>query len=180
MKIFSFDAEANGLHGSILSVGACVLDTDHPGQPIDRARETFYVAREFRKWRLVKWVEKNVIPAIDAAPVNYAKSDRAIRDRFWAWMLACKDRGDLIVADCPWPVEASFLSRCVSDDIEDRAFKGPYPLVDVSTLLYAAGMDPLASYAADLWPAAVPHNPLHDAIVSALAAEMALRKLGRL
>ena len=57
----------------------------------------------------------------------------------------------MMAAECAWPVEASFLLKCVRDDQEDRTWKGPYPLHDVATLLLAAGMDPMATYTRKDW-----------------------------
>ena len=68
------------------------------------------------------------------------------------------------------------LSACVADD-PSRAFKGPYPLHEVATLVLAAGGDPLASYAERVLPPNAlkthrKHHPVDDARVSAHLARL--------
>ena len=127
------------------------------------------------------WVRDNVLPPLADAPETHPTA-RAMRDAFWQWMAEHRE-GALIVADCGWPVEAGMLSACVADD-PSRAFAGPYPLHEVATLLVAAGLDPMASYAERvLSPAALTshrkHHPTDDARVSALCARLALCVLSR-
>ena len=122
------------------------------------------------------WVRDNVLPALGDAPDTH-DSPRAMRDAFWTWLSAHKS-GALVVADCGWPVEAGLLSACVADD-PARAFAGPYPLHEVASLLFAAGLDPLATHGDEVLPGRSDekHHPVYDAHVSALGARMALQRL---
>jgi len=72
-----------------------------------------------------------------------------------------KDKGAVLAADVPWPVEARFLAQCI-DDEPGRKWDGPYPLIDIASVRLAAGLDPLASVErlAEELPQ---HDPLCDA-----------------
>lgn len=173
VPILSLDVESNGLHGEGFAIGAVLLRAD--GSEVS----TFY-ARCPIAGAVDPWVRDNVLPALADAPVTH-DSARAMRDAWWAWMTEHRE-GALIVGDCAWPVEAGMLSACVADD-PSRAFKGPYPLHEVATLLLAAKADPMASYAERvLSPEALAahrkHHPTDDARVSALCARLALTALG--
>ena len=71
----------------------------------------------------------------------------------------------ILACDCAWPVEAKFLLECVRDD-HWRGSDAPYPLLDVSGLILAAGGDPTAYFnrRENELPA---HHPLRDAQQSA-------------
>lgn len=175
--VLAFDAESNGLHGDPFAVGAVLLDPS--GAEVDR----FYGRTLLPDGEEVHaWVRENVFPALD--PETHAEP-RAMRDAFWAWLRGHVETARslsqrLVVAvDCGWPVEARLLAECVADDPADRGGKGPYPLHEVATLLLAAGMDPLGSYAPlVLSPLELQthraHHPVDDARVSARLARHAL------
>ena len=89
-----------------------------------------------------------------------------MRDDFWSRWMAAKKEGAVMVADCLWPVEANFLARCVQDYPATRNWEGPYPFMDVASVLFAAGMDPLKQY--DRLPEELPvHDPKADVRQSA-------------
>lgn len=170
-SILSFDAESNSLHGEAFAVGAVLLNPDGSDA------ETFY-ARCPIAGDVDPWVRDNVLPALADAPETHA-TPRAMRDAFWSWLTA-RQADACVVVDCGWPVEAGLLIACVNDD-PSRAFKGPYPMHEVASLLLAAGRDPMASYADRvLSPEALAahrkHHPTDDARVSALCARLALAR----
>ena len=169
MKILSFDGESNGLHGSVFAIGGCVYEN---GVML----ETFFARCPLRT-KADPWVRKHVLPMLVGSPVTH-KSAKLMRSAFWKWLK--KPRKDtVVVADVGWPVEAGLLSACVADDPR-RRMKGPYPLHEVATLLLASGMDPMKSYGSFVLPEEPDraHNPVYDSRVSALCAEMALKRLG--
>lgn len=94
-----------------------------------------------------------------------------LRDTYRRWA----EEGTPVIAHVAWPVEARlFLDMLPGDDI----WIGPYPLVDVASVLLAKGHDPLSVdkyLAAHNIPAppGSPHHPLYDA----RAAERCLRHL---
>lgn len=172
MRLISFDAESNGLHGAAFAIGAVMIEGDVVSE---------FFARCPIDGPVDPWVAEHVLPALSDASVTHDTA-REMRDAFWLW-LASRKAGAVIVCDCGWPVEAGLLSACVADD-PARAFAGPYPLHEVATLLLAAGMDPLGNYADKVLNEAEraahrPHHPVDDARLSALCAVEALRVVNR-
>ena len=171
MKILSFDAEANGLHGPAFAVGAVVVND---GVCIE---ECF--ARCPIDGPIDPWVIEHVIPAMRDSGETH-DSPRAMRDAFWTWLMAHKQDAT-IVCDCGWPVETGLLSACVADD-PTRAFEGPYPLHEVATMLRDAGMDPLLNNPYDVMSAQEvdayrAHHHVDDAWLSAWCALRAMKRL---
>lgn len=74
-----------------------------------------------------------------------------------------------------YPVETNFLSLCLNANDSREGFN-PYPLVDISSLRLAAGLDPLATEARqdDELPR---HHPLMDARQSARLLFEAIARL---
>lgn len=174
--IVVFDVESVGLHGPAFAVGAVVMtpesvamyrrdDTEHPFV------EEFYVAcslpaLEFDAcidYANYDWCMKNVWPAL---PQVLLPNERAVRDAFWEFWRKWADRGAVLMADCGWPVEANFLSACIADDHRVREYEGPYPLLDLSTLLWRVGHNPTDTFDRQLHELPA-HNPLMDARQSA-------------
>lgn len=158
---FVFDVESVGLHGEGFAVGFVVVDgygseIQHGliACPSDNAQGT-KASRD--------WVTKNV-PESDWHCRCLAPSE--VRGAFWREYQSWKSRGAILAADCSWPVEARFLAQCVGDDFEAREWNGPYPLVDISSVLFAKGIDPLGKF--ERKENELPeHNPLADARQSA-------------
>ena len=112
-----------------------------------------------------RWVQENIpLMEIDAMYEN----PLAVRRVFWEhWMWAKKEfPGITIMAECGWPVEATFLNACVADAPAARNWDGPYPLHEIASFMLAAGMDPMATYAR-LENELPKHHPLADAKQSA-------------
>jgi hypothetical protein len=155
-----FDVESVGLHGEGFAWGGVVVD--ERGKVLDYRPgwcppESAAGTDDGRKWVAENWHAPDLPPA---------GGPRQLRKRFWDWWRWWKARGAVLAADCAWPVEARFLAACVDDDPAPRAWEGPYPLIDVGSVLLAAGMDPLGKY--DRLPDELPeHDPLCDARQSA-------------
>lgn len=156
---FVFDVESIGLHGEGFAVGWTVQQN---GREIDFGISACepemakgYVAN-------LEWVKKNC-PKIDilahSRPVQ-------VRDEFWSQWEKWKAKGAIMAADCAWPVEAHFLIECVHDDYSKREWSGPYPLIDIGSVLFANGVDPLTKFSRE--ENELPeHDPLADARQSA-------------
>ena len=111
------------------------------------------------------WVTTNVPCFIGRAPDDAPDDAVDMRTAFWDWWKSKQDC-PVLVADCPWPVEARFLLACVEDAWPTRNWEGPYPLIDVASVRLAAGLDPLGQ--GDRLPGELPaHDPLADARQSA-------------
>jgi hypothetical protein len=75
-----------------------------------------------------------------------------------------------VVTHIPWPVEARFLWSAH----QRTPFSGPYPLIDVASMLHGLGLDPTSvdgylKVARIARPDGSPHHPLYDARAAGLA-----------
>jgi hypothetical protein len=168
---FVFDVESIGLHGEGFAVGGGVFLN---GNAITEFQ--FSCPRDQAKGRDKDrdWVDFN-IPSIDITHETPAQ----VRHAFWEeWMTAKhKFPGIVMAGECFWPVEANFVSSCVSDD-ETRTWEGPYPFHEVSSFMLAGGMDPMGRY--DRLPHELPcHTPLADARLSARLLMESFRNLNK-
>ena len=166
--IVSFDVESLGLYGEGFAVGAVVIKDD---VEID----SFYARAEHLPRNLVSdedwsWLERNVFHLL-VPPTHKLKHEA--QEAFWEWWTPHREAGAVLVADCPYPVEARWLMECVGNNNEARKWQGPYPLIDVASVLAALGRDPLATYSR--LPNEEPaHHPLMDARQSARVMLLAL------
>lgn len=179
-KRMVFDVESVGLHGEGFAVGWVVLDENDVEESCalvfaDARRSAQGVPGDR------EWIDANVVPTLqdaDGEHVTLFENPYGVRETFWAAYQALKATGSVeLWADCPWPVEANFLSACVSNKPVERNWQGPYPLLDVGVVMRCAGTDPMATH--PRLPSESPaHNPLADARQSArllIEAETRLR-----
>lgn len=163
-KVFSFDAETNGLWGQAFAIGALVYDVN--GTEVAR-----FVGRLPDSEVTDGWVRENVLPNIDDIPVTHDSYDALLAD-FAKFYLANKADADVVV-HMGYIVETKVLR-----DMRDRGVIGdweaPYPLYDVSGNLQAAGANPTSvdKFAAEHNLsvgefAGGTHNPLYDSAVAA-------------
>lgn len=173
MKVFSFDAETDGLWGCAFAIGALVYDEN--GTEIAR-----FVGRLPNTAVTNEWVKNNVIPQLSSVPVTHESYEELLAD-FASFYLAHKDGADCI-AHMGYIVEAKVLR-----DMRDRGLIGdwdaPYPLLDVSGNLQQAGEDPTSvdSYVKkhELSVGEFEggtHNPLYDSAVAAVVYRHLLAK----
>lgn len=163
---FVFDVESIGLHGEGFAFGAVVVTLD--GVEVEQASAHTSSANAGGGKKGREWVRVNV-------PKLYSdrlESPRAVRNAFWEFWAYWQDRAVVMAADCTWPVEANFLSACVADD-PDRAWKGPYPLIDVASVRMARGFDPLET--CERLESEPAHDPMGDARHSARLLVEAMR-----
>lgn len=154
-----FDVESVGLHGTDFAVGFVIInrwgvEVQHGLMACER-NETFGTPAS------LDWCNKNIPPI----PITHS-CPKDMREAFWAQWLCWNERGAKLVADCNWPVEARFLIQCVDEKPSEREWLGPYPLIDVGSVLLAKGQDPLQKF--ERKENELPeHNPLADARQSA-------------
>lgn len=169
------DVESIGLHGEGYA-WACVV-INGGGERVSSFHRFVdpHAARGSLSGR--QWVSEHADPEKSGwSPTSELSSPYALRDSFWAFWKAWERNGAVLAADCPWPVETNFLSECVADRPDDRSLGGPYPLIDIASVLLAAWMDPKAEY--DRLPDELPrHDPLADARQSARLLATALKKI---
>lgn len=156
--LFVFDVESVGLHGEGFAVGIVVIGED--GSTLFEGIAACPPESCFGDNEDMKWVLENV-----KVETTHGYSD-GVRYFFWTAWREWADKGASCWADCLWPVEAKFLEACIADDPKRRNWEGPYPFFDISTLLLAAGKNPLENF--NRKPNELPaHNPLNDARQSA-------------
>ena len=167
MKLFVFDVETDGLYGDGFAVGAVVLEDGKEVARFSGIAEPEKVKNE--------WVRENVIPHLDGLTEFPTRKD--MRNAFWEFWMKHRD-GALCFADFGSPVESGFFRACVTDDPERRMWDGPYPLHEVGTLLLAAGIDPdIDRVEFSGLKNLKKHNPVDDALASAITIDKALSKL---
>lgn len=167
-KYIVFDVESVGIHGEGFAVGFVVMNAD--GSLVEEGMYSCRPAWAAGTVENLCWVKDN-IPAL---PIN-CSSPKEVRGLFWKIWLKYKS-DTVMVADCAWPVETRFLNTIVGDDFDERQWHGPYPLLDLSSILFAIGEDPLTI--TERLPSELPaHNPLNDARQSARQLTGALKKI---
>lgn len=183
----SFDVESVGLFGPPFAVGYVVVT--EKGEEVGNGLLGWdyhnnldeLVESSASRWSTALgdqlWVEENVIPALPKGWANCKTQGDLYQSFYMAWQSYKASLPDLLlVTDCPFPVEANFLLEMLKHVNRRTLFDSPYPLIDVASILLAAGQNPLATTKrrdGEL-PA---HNPLNDARQSARQLVEALRVL---
>lgn len=155
-----FDVESVGLFGEGFAVGWVVVNSS--GLEVESG---FMSTNHMSAVGLegdINWIEENVVPAL---PKPLLDTPLTLRSKFWEVWMKWKEKGAELWADCCWPVEANFLTQCVLDNPDERTWNGPYPLLDIASLLYLTG-DPIKAF--ERLPNELPtHHPTNDARQSA-------------
>jgi hypothetical protein len=172
---FVFDVESIGLHGLGFAVAGGVYQNGKPLREFSMHCGTLPDGGDEEDRA---WVSANV--SIVAESLDML-TPHALRDAFWKTWEAAKAEypGITMAVECGWPVEARFLCACIEDDLAARKWSGPYPLHEIASIMFAAGMDPMATY--ERMPQELPaHEPLADARQSARLLATALSSLANL
>ncbi len=150
-KFLVFDVESIGLDGEHWSVGGVLVDRS------GLLLEDFHLScQPVATYADYVWVEKNC--PVPQNGFNCRNPDEVLNEFVAVWKRLSKEAW--LVADCPYPVETSFLRLAYN--------KMPpvYPLIDVASVLLATGRDPMVTY--DRLPEELPmHDSLADARQSA-------------
>jgi hypothetical protein len=172
-KIFSFDAETDGLWGKAFAIGAIVYD--------ENGTETARFSGRLPDSEITdSWVIDNVLPEISGIPVTHENYEGLLAS-FSEFYLKHRTDSDVVV-HMGYIVEAKIIR-----DMHDLGFIGdwdaPYPLFDVSGNLQAAGADPAS---ADRFISenglfigefeGGTHNPLYDSAVAATVYRHLLKR----
>lgn len=174
-KLLCFDIETNKLHGEAFAVGAVVMDVS--GKVYDQ-----FTGRTEIVGLVDPWIEANILPAVQNMPVTH-KSYRDLREAFWKWFVAAQEEADYVLVNNGYPVEYRFLLKCQEEDLEERYWQHPFPILDLSSLLIQTGQ---AAYVKSKLRDASEsenlrlHNPLDDSILTAKAAFEAFKLAGRI
>jgi hypothetical protein len=159
-KIFSVDAETDGLYGQVWAIGAVVLKINE-----DRSEGCAVFGGMIDPLEVGDpWVRENIVPVVHHP--RYEDHGELL-EAFWSFWL--QHRGDSIcVSDFGAPVEAGLFRACIERDLENRMWLGPYPMHELGTALLLAGLDPDANRRELAGkPDLVQHDPVDDAIAAA-------------
>lgn len=156
---FVIDVESIGLHGEAFAVAWVLIDLN--GERLLEGCYSCPPESSSGSHENREWINKNVPKLIVTHP-----SPKDMMNAFWLIWKDAKRLGAVMAADCNWPVEATFLSDCISLDHKNREWEGPYPFIDLGSILLVMGKDPTGVYPRleDEMPA---HHPLMDARQSA-------------
>lgn len=167
MRIFSFDAETNGLWGNAFAISAAVYAYGKMTVSF-----TAYLGPD---GVTDGWVRDNVLPKLEGLKQTH-DSYEAMLSAFAEFYKANKVEAD-VIAHMGVPVEAKVLT-----EMHQKGFigdwDGPYPFLDVAGVLKAKGYDPTSvdSYNKKFGlmegrPEAeglATHHPLYDSVAAAV------------
>ena len=161
-KVFSFDAETDGLWGNPFSIAAIVYE--------DEKEVARFVSRLPNSAVTNDWVKENVLPSLDDIQVTHESYEDIIKDFSEFYKIHKKDAE--CICHMGYIVEAHLLR-----EMHRLGYIGewdaPYPLYDVSGNLQAAGENPTSvdEYAKkhhlEISDYGTTHNPLFDCEVAA-------------
>lgn len=166
-KIFSFDAETNGLWGQPFSVAALIFDED--GQEIAR-----FIGRCPIEGAVDSFVSEKVLPQMVGIEETH-QGYKALLKSFSEFYLENK-KGCDVIAHMAFPVEAGLLRDMHSNGLIGN-WDGPFPLIDIAGNLKQVGKDPTSvdGYAKEYGIAVDPgdyaggtHNPIFDSAQAAV------------
>lgn len=111
-----------------------------------------------------QWVLDNVIPIM--GDYEACTDERELLSKTWeVWEKFHKS--SYVIADVCYPVEVRLFEKCVYMDLQNRIEVGPFPLIDLSSILLAKGIDPLIERTELLHHnLGRRHNALHDVEIS--------------
>jgi len=162
-KVFSFDAETNGLWGKAFAIGAIVYGEN--GEELGQ-----FVGRCPIEGDVNDWVKDNVLPKMTEISETHSSYDELLAD-FAKFYLANKADADIVV-HMGVPVESTLLKEMYSKGMIGD-WDGPYPLIDVAGNLQQAGEDPTSvdsyvqKFGLEVRNFGSTHNPLYDSEVAA-------------
>lgn len=133
-NLLFIDAESDGLYGPFLSVAIVAVNGD--GEELERGY--YGIARE--KMQVSDpWVREHVVPLLgDYEP---CENEQELLEKVWNFWCRYLE-GSWLVADVVYPVESRLFEQCVARNAGERMWLAPYPLLDLSSMLYAVGIDP--------------------------------------
>ena len=175
-KVFSFDAETNGLWGDAFALSAAVYE--------DGRLVADFTAYLGPNGVTDGWVRDNVLPKIGDLKATH-DSYEAMLEAFAGFYMEHKENAD-IIAHMGVPVEAKVLL-----DMYQKGFigdwDGPFPFLDVAGVLKAKGYNPTSvdAYNKEFGlmggrPEAEglgTHHPMYDSVAAAVCYMHALHAL---
>lgn len=161
-KLIFVDAETDGLYGTYLSVAMIVTDLT-AGKILE---EVYWGIKDAEKLAKEPWVRENVISRM--GDYEECADEAELLEKVWAFWQKHAD-SSYAVADVQYPVEARLFQKCVAVNEAERKFQAPFPMLDLSTILFWEGYSPIADRTGFLEDkkCAQVHNALYDTKMAA-------------
>ena len=159
-NLFFIDAETDGLYGAFLTIAIIVTDADCK----ELERTYLGIKRDCMEVR-EPWVLSHVLPYMD--DYEECQNETDLLERVWQLWVKYHNSA-YAIADVAYPVEMRIFQECVKKDPYRRVPLAPFPLLDLSSLLYAKGVDPNISRQTfiekypDILLKGKQHNALYD------------------
>ena len=180
IKIFSVDAETDGLYGQAFAISAVVCFGTRTQFKI-KDKFVGYVGPDNVK---DEWVKKNVLPELSTMKITHDNYEDMLKD-FSVFYRKYRDCD--IVSDVPVPVESKIF-RDMRDQKLIGEYEGPFPLFDVSSMLKAiksktlsvdeyVKKNKLRTHFPLSFSNLSTHNPLFDCFSAAVAYWHILKKI---
>jgi hypothetical protein len=163
---FSVDVESVGLYGYPFAVAYIIFNKN--GVIVDKHLEYCPIDTEKSLKSDVEWIKTNVLHYFKN--VEYTCGDVGeLYKKFWDNWIRAKNRYEeiIMIGDVIYPVETNFISQCVTLDLNNRQFKGPYPFCDISSIennISDQRLKELKEYEKCLIETYPVHNPMNDAL----------------
>lgn len=155
-KYIFIDAETDGLYGPFISVAMIVLDRN------GNEESSFYggIANPIN-FVNNQWVKENVLPIM--GEYEHFSDENSLLCAVWNFWKRYTNNAYMI-GDVIHPVESRLMTKCLQLFGENE-FEGPFPMLDLASILYAKGIDPLIDRKQLLNTDKIDlkqHNPLDD------------------
>lgn len=157
IKYLFVDAETDGLYGKFVSIAMVVAD--HAGNEL----EHIYIGLSNPEKHIKEnWVRENVLPIL--GEYEEYEDEHSLLEAAWSFWRAYAPNS-YIIADVMHPVESRLFTLCVEQDVEHRVFQGPFPMLDLASMLYTVGINPLEAREKMVQPLdeGKQHSALYDA-----------------
>lgn len=154
--LFFIDAETDGLYGAFIS--AAVVVTDENCQELERKYWGVDIQPADVK---SEWVRKNVLPVM--GKYEKCRDEQDLLTHVWKLWMQYQESA-YAIGDVIFPVEVRLFSKCVEQNCKEREYMGPLPLIDMSSILLAKGIDPMTerkNLVSDI-DQGYEHNALYD------------------
>jgi hypothetical protein len=163
MVKFIFDVESDGLYGEGFAFGCIVVKDNEIIEKFSVISKT-----EIKE----KWVIDNVLPNLEDKDFDKTvETNKELRNEFYKYYCKTKEKYKAIefYSDCNFPVETNFLADIARDDLNNRAFNMPFPLIDIATSKNI-DINRKENYEKETGKRLREHNPVDDCIASAYFA----------
>ncbi len=134
-KYFIVDAETDGLYGDFISAAVIVTDID-----FNELEHAYYGICEKNLKVTDEWVRENVLPKM--GEYTECCDEAELLERVWELWMKYRETA-YAIGDVIHPVESRLFAKCVQRDEATRKMLGPYPFLDVASILFTKGEDPL-------------------------------------